>query len=78
MRLDAVLLLLFFVIMYDRLTQNPLHEALGTAVRRPRRPSVKNRISTISNIELCHDDLPLKVRRGLLTFNRTIGCLFNF
>ncbi len=52
MRLDAVLLLLFFVIMYDRLTQNPLHEALGTAVRRPRRPSVKNRISTISNIEL--------------------------
>ena len=31
MRLDAVLLLLFFVVMYDRLTQNPLHEALGTA-----------------------------------------------
>ena len=79
MRLDAVLLLLFFVVMYDRLTQNPLHEALGTAsllivcthllvnrtwlrqhfgawfgmaVRRPRRPSVKNRISTISNVVL--------------------------
>lgn len=31
MRLDAVLLLLFFVVMYDRLTQNPLHEMLGTA-----------------------------------------------
>lgn len=31
MRLDAVLLLLFFVVMYDRLTQNPQHEALGTA-----------------------------------------------
>lgn len=29
MRLDAVLLLLFFVVMCDRLTQNPLHEALG-------------------------------------------------
>ncbi len=79
MRLDAVLLLLFFVVMYDRLTQNPLHEALGTAsllivcahllvnrtwlrqhfgawfgtaVRHPRRPSVKNRISTISNVVL--------------------------
>lgn len=79
MRLDAVLLLLFFVVMYDRLTQNPLHEMLGTAsllivcthllvnrtwlrqhfgawfgtaVRRPRRPSVKNRISTISNVVL--------------------------
>lgn len=79
MRLDAVLLLLFFVVMCDRLTQNPLHEALGTAsllivcthllvnrtwlrqhfgawfgmaVRRPRRPSVKNRISTISNVVL--------------------------
>lgn len=79
MRLDAVLLLLFFVVMYDRLTQNPLHEALGTAsllivcahllvnrtwlrqhfgawfgtaVRHPHRPSVKNRISTISNVVL--------------------------
>lgn len=79
MRLDAVLLLLFFVVMCDRLTQNPLHETLGTAsllivcthllvnrtwlrqhfgawfgmaVRRPRRPSVKNRISTISNVVL--------------------------
>lgn len=79
MRLDAVLLLLFFVVMCDCLTQNPLHEALGTAsllvvcthllvnrtwmrqhfgawfgmaVRRPRRPSVKNRIRTISNIVL--------------------------
>lgn len=79
MRLDAVLLLLFFVVMCDRLTQNPLHEALGTAsllivcthllvnrtwlrqhfgawfgmaVRRPRRPSAKNRISTISNVVL--------------------------
>lgn len=31
MRLDAVLLLLFFVVMYNRLTQNPLHEMLGTA-----------------------------------------------
>lgn len=31
MRLDAVLLLLFFVVMCDRLTQNPLHEALGAA-----------------------------------------------
>lgn len=79
MRLDAVLLLLFFVVMCDRLTQTPLHEALGTAsllivcthllvnrtwlrqhfgawfgtaVRHPRRPSVKNRISTISNVVL--------------------------
>lgn len=78
-RLDAFLLLLFFVVMYDRLTQNPLHEALGTAsllivcahllvnrtwlrqhfgawfgtaVRHPRRPLVKNRISTISNVVL--------------------------
>lgn len=32
MRLDAVLLLLFFVVMYDRLTQNPLHEARARQV----------------------------------------------
>lgn len=31
MRLDAVLLLLFFVVMCDRLTQNPLHEAVDAA-----------------------------------------------
>lgn len=32
LRLDALFALLFFVVMCDRFTGNPIHEALGTAV----------------------------------------------